>query len=138
MTRRSVNSSLVNPAPCSPVIRTSASSISFNLNLTSIAALPEFLYNARNFDFDLQRVVNTNVIILTSKCAWGAYQQKKDMTPQQYRTDIVRRIAMYLTNEIKSLPCHRDNTYKHGGITIPGARRRNFDQRQKMIPSDPR
>ena len=60
------------------------------------------------------------------------------MTPQQYRADIVRRISMYLTNEIKLLPCHHDNAYKHGGITLRGSRRRNFDQRQKILISNPR
>ena len=52
--------------------------------------------------------------------------------------DVVRKISMYLTNEIKLLPCHRDNAYKHGGITLRGSRRRNFDQRQKMLISNPR
>ena len=45
---------------------------------------------------------------------------------------------MYLTNEIKLLPCHRDNAFKHGGVTLRGARRRNFGQRQKMLLSNPR
>ena len=74
-----------------------------NLTLTSIAALPEFLYNAHNPEFNLRTIVNTNVVILTLKSVWDAYQGKKDMTPEQYRTDIVRRVSMYLTNEIKLL-----------------------------------
>ena len=41
-------------------------------------------------------------------------------------------------NEIKLLPCHRDNAYKHGGIILRGSRRRNFDERQKMLISTPR
>ena len=45
---------------------------------------------------------------------------------------------MYLTNEIKLLPYHRDNAYKHGGIALRGSRRRNFDERQKMLISTPR
>ena len=44
---------------------------------------------------------------------------------------------MYLTNEIKLLPCHRDNAYKHGCIVLRGLRRRHFDQRQKMILKSP-
>jgi hypothetical protein len=87
--------------------------------LTSIAALTEFLYDAHNPTFNLSRIVNTNVITLTLKSVWDAYQKKKDMTAQQYRADIVRRLSMYLTNEIKLLPCHRDNAYKHGCIIVP-------------------
>ena len=66
-----------------------------------------------------------------------AYQGKHDITPQQYRADIIRRVSMYLTNEIKLLPCHRDNAYKHGCIVLRGLRRRHFDQRQKMILKSP-
>ena len=108
-----------------------------NLTLTSIAALPEFLYNAHNPEFNLRTIVNTNVVILTLKSVWDAYQGKQDMTPEQYRADIVRRVSMYLTNEIKLLPCHRDNAYKHGCIVLRGLRRRHFDQRQKMLLRNP-
>ena len=69
--------------------------------LPSIAALPEFLFNAHNPDFNLRRIVNTNLVVITLKAAWDAYQTKQTTTTQQYRDDIRRRLAMYITNEIK-------------------------------------
>ena len=106
--------------------------------LASIAALPEFLYDAHNPSFNLSRIVNTNVIMVTLKSVWDAYQNKRDMTADQYRADILRRLSMYLTNEIKMIPCHRGNAYKHGCLILNGTRRRNFDERQKMLLSKPR
>ena len=92
--------------------------------LQSIADLPEFLFDAHNPEFNLRRIVNTNLIIVTLKAIWDAYQSKKDMSRQQYRDDIRRRLAMYITNEIKLLPCHLDNAHKHAMITHqrPGMR----------------
>ena len=96
--------------------------------------LPEFLFNAHNPDFNLRRIVNTNLVVITLKAAWDAYQTKQTMTTQQYRDDIRRRLAMYITNEIKLLPCHLDNAHKHAMITRPNTRpRRMYTEREKML-----
>ena len=106
--------------------------------LQSIADLPEFLFDAHNPQFNLRRIVNTNIIIVTLKAIWDAYQSKKDTTRQQYRDDIRRRMAMYITNEIKLLPCHIDNAHKHAMITRPNAKpRRLYTEREKMLLRKP-
>ena len=89
--------------------------------LLSLAELPEFLFNAHNPEFNLRRIVNTNLVVITLKAVWDAYQTKQTMTRQQYRDDIRRRLAMYITNEIKLLPCHIDNAHKHAMIIRPNA-----------------
>ena len=106
--------------------------------LQSIADLPEFLFDAHNPEFNLRRIVNTNLIIVTLNAIWDAYQSKKDMSRQQYRDDIRRRLAMYITNEIKLLPCHLDNAHKHAMITRPNAKpRRLYTEREKMLLQKP-
>ena len=103
--------------------------------LTSIAGLPEFLYEAHNPRFNLRKIVNTNLIIVTLKAVWYAYQDKQNMTAHKYSRDIRRRLAMYITNEIKLLPCHIDNAYKHGYNTTRGnARpRKQHSERAKTL-----
>jgi len=107
--------------------------------LTSIAGLPEFLYEAHNPQFNLRKIVNTNLIIITLKAAWDAYQDKQNMTAHKYSRDIRRRLAMYITNEIKLLPCHIDNAYKHGYHTIGGNNRlrKRHTEREKMLLNKP-
>ena len=107
--------------------------------LTSIAGLPEFLYEAHNPQFNLRKIVNTNLIIVTLKTVWDAYQDKQNMTTHKYSRDIRRRLAMYITNEIKLLPCHIDNTHKHGYHAIGGnARpRKRHSEREKMLLNKP-
>ena len=107
--------------------------------LTSIAGLPEFLYEAHNPQFNLRKIVNTNLIIITLKAAWDAYQDKQNMTAHKYSRDIRRRLAMYITNEIKLLPCHIDNAHKHGYHTIGGNTRlrKRHTEREKMLLNKP-
>ena len=106
--------------------------------LQSIADLPEFLFDAHNPEFNLRRIVNTNLVIITLKAVWDAYQNKKDMNQQQYRDDIRRRLAMYITNEIKLLPWHLDNVHKHAMIIRPNAKpRRMYTEREKMLLRKP-
>ena len=108
--------------------------------LTSIAGLPEFLYEAQNPQFNLRKIVNTNLIIVTLKAAWDAYQDKQNMTAHKYsRRDMRRRLAMYITNEIKLLPWHIDNAHKHSYYTIggnTGLRKRHTERERKCYSTN--
>jgi len=107
--------------------------------LTSIAGLPEFLYEAHNPQFNLRKIVNTNLIIITLKAVRDAYQDKQNMTTHKYSRDIRRRLAMYITNEIKLLPCHIDNAHKHGYRATGGnvRPRKRHSEREQMLLNKP-